>query len=301
MKNDKKSLAVLAGAMFIFGSIGIFRRFIPLSSGLLAFTRGILGAAVLFLFVLIKGSSAGSEGSIKTRFASIGKKNVIWFCIVGALIGINWMLLFEAYNHTSVSVATLCYYMEPTIVILLSPIFFGEKLTAKKLICAAAAIFGMILVSGVLEGGAGQNQGYTGVLLGLGAAALYSSVVIMNKKAGETDPYVMTIIELFAAAVIMLPYLALTEDFSAVRMTGKTLALLFIVGIVHTGMAYAMYFGSMDKLRAQTIALFSYIDPVTALILSAVILHEHMSVYGMAGAVLILGAAAISEYEGSTK
>ena len=123
----------------------------------------------------------------------------------------------------------------------------------------------------------------------------------MNKKAGETDPYVMTIIELFAAAVIMLPYLALTEDFSAVGMTGKTLALLLIVGIVHTGMAYAMYFGSMDKLRAQTIALFSYIDPVTALILSAVILHEHMSVYGMAGAVLILGAAAISEYEGSAK
>ena len=301
MKNDKKSLAVLAGAMFIFGSIGIFRRFIPLSSGLLAFTRGILGAAVLFLFVLIKGSSAGSEGSIKTRFASIGTRNVIWFGIVGALIGINWMLLFEAYNHTSVSVATLCYYMEPTIVILLSPIFFGEKLTAKKLICAAAAIFGMILVSGVLETGAAKDRGYMGVLLGLGAAALYSSVVIMNKKVGRTDPYTMTTIELFAAAVIMLPYLALTEGFSAVGITGNTLALLLIVGIVHTGMAYVMYFGSMDKLRAQTIALFSYIDPVTALILSAVILHEHMSVYGMVGAVLILGAAAVSEYEKSTK
>lgn len=295
----KGTLALLIAAMVIFGTIGIFRKYIPLSSGMLAFVRGALGAAFLFSYVLYRGRNTeeGALGSLKKSLSDIGPKMVFCLFIMGAGIGINWMLLFESYNYTTVSIATLCYYMEPTIVILCSPLIFNEKLTGKKLICAATAVFGMVLVSGVLEGGAGTGAGNAkGIMFGLAAALLYAIEVMLNKKASHVDPIILTMIELFGAAVVMFPYVLVTERFGQLwQVDLKTALLLLTVGIVHTGITYVIYFGSMKKLKAQTIALISYIDPITALILSAVVLREHMSILGIIGAILILGSTLISE------
>ncbi len=208
------------------------------------------------------------------------------------------MLLFEAYNYTSVAVATMCYYMQPTIVILLSPLVFHEKLTFKKLICAVAAIAGMILVSGILSGNRLQMQDIKGILCGLGAAALYSVVVILNKKVFVEDVYEKSIIQLAAAAAILIPYLLLKEDMSRIELNGTAAAMVFLAGVVHTGIAYALYFGSMKNLKAQSIAVMSYIDPVFALLLSAIMLHERLPTFGMIGAVLIIGSAIVSEAAG---
>ena len=213
--------------------------------------------------------------------------------------GINWMLLFEAYNYTTVPIATLCYYMEPTIVMLLSPLLFGEKLTGRKVICAAAAIIGMVLVSGVTGGGEMPAGNLRGVLLGLGAAVLYSTVVIMNKRLSGINAYRKTTIQLLSAGLVMIPYLILTGGFSIGAGKGgfsaATIALLLIVGIVHTGIAYVLYFGSIDGLRAQTVALLSYIDPVSALLFAALFLGEPLSFWGIIGAVMIIGSAIAGE------
>ena len=153
----------------------------------------------------------------------------------------------------------------------------------------------MILVSGVLEEGISSRGEMKGILYGLGASVLYCSVTLLNKRIRRVDPYDKTLIQLLAAAITMIPYLLLTEDISQISLTGQSVILLLTAGILHTGISYAFYFGSMERLRAQTIALFSYIDPVTALILSAVILGEKMSGLGFLGALLILGAALVSE------
>lgn len=284
--SHRTSLLMLTVSMLIFGTIGIFRRYIPLSSGILAFGRGLIGTVFLCIFVKIR------RGRI---FYPMRRRTILLLLVSGAAIGFNWILLFEAYNYTSVPVATLCYYMQPTIVILLSPLLLGEALTRKKIICAMTAIVGMVLVSGVIDDPQGAAVSLKGILFGLGAAALYASVIIMNKKNDQTDAYGKTIIQLGAAAGVMIPYLLLTEDFGAIQLSFSTVLLLLTVGLVHTGIAYAVYFGSMDGLEGQSIAIFSYIDPVTALILSALILQESLSVLGIIGAVLILGAAACSE------
>lgn len=288
MENDtKKSYILFIASMLIFGTIGIFRRLIPISSGMLAFLRGILGAGFLLAYTKLTKAHTSSD---------ISRRNLILLIITGGLIGLNWVLLFEAYNYTTVAVATLCYYMQPTIVILLSPLVFGEKLTGRRLICAVSAIVGMVLVSGVI-GGAGQGSDMRGVACGLGAAALYATVVMLNKKIHVDDAIYKTMIQLFAAAAVMIPYLLLggggLGEFAGVGTMAVIMVL--IVGIVHTGIAYAMYFGSMENLRAQSVAVLSYLDPVFALILSAVILGERMTVFGIIGAVLIIGSAIISE------
>lgn len=280
-----KSYAALISSMLIFGTIGIFRRYIPLSSAMLAFFRGLLGSAFLLIFVLAKGGKLHKPDS----------KKLLLLAATGAIMGLNWMLLFEAYNYTSVAVATMCYYMQPTIVILLSPLVFREKLTFKKLLCAIAAIIGMVFVSGILDGTGFQAQDIKGILFGLGAAVLYSTVVILNKKVTMDDVYGKTIIQLASAAIILIPYLLLTENVSEIELNGFAVGMVLLVGIVHTGIAYALYFGSIKNLKAQSIAVMSYIDPVSALIFSAVFLNEKLSLFGIIGAALIIGSALVSE------
>ena len=271
--------------MLIFGTIGIFRRYIPLSSGMLAFSRGLMGGVCLLAFVLISGR----------KLEKIAGKKFWLLALTGAIMGLNWMCLFEAYNYTEVSTATMCYYMQPTIVILLSPLVFREKLTAKKLLCAVTAIIGMLFVSGVIEGGGIRVQDLRGIFFGLAAAALYSAVVIMNKKVQISDDYEKTIIQLVSAAAVLIPYLLLTGNFSSINLSSTALVMVLIVGIVHTGIAYALYFGSLNGLKAQSVAVLSYIDPVFALVLSAAVLGETLSFLGIIGAVMVIGSAIISE------
>ena len=285
--NDRRSLGMFIASMLIFGTIGIFRRSIPLPSAFLAFSRGILGGLFLLAFLRLRKKDGARRLAPGLLLPLAG---------TGAMIGFNWMLLFEAYNHTTVAVATLCYYMQPTIVILLSPLVFRERLTGRKAVCALISIAGMVLISGVTDGGGGSRD-MTGILLGLGAAALYAGVVIMNKKIKGADAYQRTTVQLLAAGSVMIPYLLLTDGFSGVVFTPATLLLLLAVGLIHTGAAYALYFGSMEGLAIQSIAVLSYIDPVSALLFSALLLREPLSLMNIIGAVLIIGSAMISETE----
>jgi len=261
---------------------------IPLPSGTLAMLRGIIGVAFLVAFVYLKGDKLSRE-DIKANFKVL--------TLSGAFIGFNWILLFEAYRFTTVSTATLCYYMAPVFVILVSPILLKEKLTIKKLCCTAAAIAGMVLVSGILGSEFTGISELQGVFYALGAAVLYAGVVILNKKCGKISAYDKTIVQLASASIVIIPYVLMAEmsALAAVEITKITVIMVLVVGILNTGIAYAIYFGSMTNLKAQTIALFSYLDPIMAIIFSAIILHETMGIMEMIGAVMILGSAMIGE------
>lgn len=285
-KKRSQPYIVMLGAMFIFGTIGIFRRFAPISSALLACARGVIGTAFLCAFVKIK------RGKIIT---SIDKRNLVLLIISGAAVGFNWMFLFEAYNRTTVAIATLCYYMAPTMVIFLSPIFLKEKLTIKKAICAVISIFGIALVSRIADSDGIKQGDVSGMLFGLAAATFYSIIVILNKKIKVEDSYSNTIIQLISATIALVPYLLITENFNNIQITKIAYIMIFVMGIVHTGIAYLMYFSSIKNLKGQSTAVLSYIDPVSALVLSSVFLSEKMSIFGIIGAVLVIGAALVSE------
>ena len=286
MKKESSARMSLILAMIIFGTIGIFRKYIPLSSGIVAWVRGVLGVAFLLIFIKMK--------KINMDWNSI-RAHLKILLISGGLIGMNWVLLFESYRYTSVAVATLCYYMAPIFVMTVSPFVLKEKMTVKKAVCVFVALLGMVFVSGVLDGGISDLSELKGILFGLGAAAFYATVIMMNQKLKKVPTYDKTIMQLGTAAVILIPYILLVEDLATVTLTPLIIIMLIIVGVVHTGIAYALYFGSMNELRAQTVALFGYIDPIVAIILSALFLKEPMTVYSAIGAVLVLGATMIRE------
>lgn len=271
--------------MGIFGTIGLFVRYLPLPSAAIACFRGIMGVVFLILVMLVTRQ--------KPDMSAL-RKNLLLLTVSGAAIGINWILLFEAYRYTTVATATVCYYLAPLFLLLASPLL-RERLTGKKLVCVAIALSGMVCVSGVLEGTLPTSAEWTGIACGVGAALFYASVMVLNKKLSPIPAYDKTIVQLGAAALVILPYLLLTGGFSLSGLTPGQWVVLGVVGIVHTGIAYALYFGSMRFLSAHTIAIFSYIDPVVAVLLSALVLQEPMTVTGIVGAALILGSALYSE------
>lgn len=285
-QNERSSLAILIGAMCIFGTIGILRRSIPLPSSLIALVRGIIGS----LFLL---AAAVTRGQKPDRTAI--RKNLPLLILSGAAIGFNWIFLFEAYCYTTVATATLCYYLAPVLVILASPLVLKEKLTIRGMICALVALAGMIPVSGILEAGFSGIGELKGILFGLAAAALYASVMLMNKKMTDIGANDKTMFQLIFASIVLLPYVLMTEDISDCTFPPLSIVLLLTVGILHTGIAYRMYFDAMGRLKAQTTALFSYIDPILAILLSALVLGEPMGLPSIIGAVMILGAAVVSE------
>ena len=278
---------MLITAMLIWGSIGIFRRSIPVPSEFLSFIRGLTGA--LFMCIILASKKDVSISQVK-------KQSIVLLALTGALIGINWIFLFEAFNYTTVATATLCYYMEPTMVILMAPLFFSQRLTLSQLAITILTILGMILVSGIIDNGEIKPDDITGIIFGLSAAFCYALIVISNKRIEAIDTYLKTFIQLSGAAIAMIPYLIYTAGFTGLPDDTSTWLLILFVGIVHTGIAYALYFGAMKELSAQSVAICSYIDPISALIFSALLLGEALTPLGMLGAILIIGTVAIGEF-----
>ena len=275
--------------MAIFGTVGIFVRFIPMASAAIAFCRGVLGCAFLLILMALTGK--------KPNLQDIRRNGWI-LALSGAAIGINWILLFEDYRHTTVAIATICYYLAPAFVTLASPLL-GEKLSGKKLGCIGVAMAGMVFVSGVFQGNAGGSL--LGVILGVGAAIFYASVILMNKTFSPIGAYDRTLCQLAAASLVIVPYLLLSGGVTSAEMTTLGWVMLGIVGIVHTGFAYALYFGGIGEVNAQTAAILSYLDPELSILLSALVLRERLDVFSIIGAVLILGSALYSELPGRKK
>ena len=185
-------------SMAIFGTVGIFVRFIPMASAAIAFCRGVLGCIFLLILMTVTGKKI-SRSDIQRNF---------WILVIsGAAIGINWILLFEAYRYTTVAIATICYYLAPAFVTLGSPLV-GESLNAKKLGCIGIAMVGMVFVSGVLQGN--QNGSLLGIVLGVGAAVFYASVILLNKKLSPIGAYDKTLCQLGAASIVVAPYILLS-------------------------------------------------------------------------------------------
>ena len=287
MKNEvTRARLALIGSMCIWGTIGLVRRFLPVPSGFLAMARGLLGAAFLLLLVRLRGGRLSREAI---------RANGWRLLVSGAMIGFNWILLFEAYRYTTVAIAELCYYMAPVFILIAAPFVLRERLTLRKLLCVASALLGIALVSNLVQTGFSGVGEWRGVLFGLAAAVLYACVVLLNKQIRDIDAYDKTIVQIGVAGAVLIPYVLLAEKLSAIEFTPTVVILLLVAGLLHTGVAYALYFGSMDALPAHSLALLGYLDPVIAVLLSALLLREPMSLLQALGAVLVLCAAIVAE------
>lgn len=286
MGTKVKAKVLLASAFCIWGTIGIFVKMIPFNSGVVAFDRSLVGMLFLIIVKLLMR---------KKYDINAMKGNFLELCINGALLGLNWILLFESYNYTSVATSTICYNLGPMIVVLVSPFIFKERLTVVKVLCVMTALFGIVCVSGVFEQTGANSSDIIGVLLGLAAAVVYAITVVINKRLDKIDPLDKAITQFASSTVVMFIYCLFTTKAGELVFTINTVILLIIVGVVHTGVTYTLYFASLPNVTSQNVAIFAYIDPVIAVVLSALVLKENLTVSTVIGAVLVIASAIFSE------
>lgn len=272
-------------ALLIFGTIGLFVKNIELSSSEIALTRGFIGGVTLILATIFLKK--------KISFEAI-KNNLYLLIFSGLAVGLNWIFLFQGYKYTSISNATLSYYFAPVFVTILAPFILKEKLTLSKFLCVLMALVGMFCIVGV--DGINGGSDLIGIVYGLLAAGFYASVILMNKFLKGIDSIEITVIQLISATITLLPYVLYVEGLGILSVSSVSIPYILILGIVHTGIAYLLYFSSLQGLKGQTIAVLSYIDPVFAIIISAIILKEQLEFLQIIGGVLILGSSFLSEF-----
>jgi drug/metabolite transporter (DMT)-like permease len=281
-----KDKVKLISSMLIFGSIGLFVRNINLSSMEIAFIRAVIGS----LFLICTGFIIKQ----KISFEAI-KQNIVLLGLSGVFIGFNWILLFQAYKYTTISNATLSYYFAPVFVIILSPVILKERITVKRALYIAVAMIGLFFIVNTSGSNNGDYNHVTGVLYGLSAAVLYATVILMNKFIKGLGSFETTLVQLGVAALILLPVITYHGGIGFSSLSIKTIILIFIVGTIHTGIAYLLYFTSIKDLKSQSIAILSYIDPISAVLFAALFIKERMSIFQVVGGMLILGATFLSE------
>lgn len=278
MKKEMNAKAMLSISMAIFGTLGIFTRNIAVSSGELALYRAVLAATLIAVYLV------GTKQKI--NFKAI-KKELFLLLLSGIAMGINWILLFQAYKYTTISLATLSYYFAPVIVTAVCPVLFHEKLTRKQIVCFIMSTVGLIMITGIGDIGGGSD--YIGILFGLGAAVFYAAVILLNKFIKNVEGIHRTFLQFLSAIVILIPYVIMTSGVTLRNLDGIGWINLLIVGLVHTGITYCMYFSSLKELPGQKAAILSYIDPLVAVLISVIILGESMTIWQAMGGILILG------------
>ena len=269
---------MLSLSMAVFGTIGLFTRNIAVTSGELALYRAILAALLIIGYFLVTGQ--------RIDFKAI-RKELPLLLFSGMAMGINWILLFEAYKHTTISIATLSYYFAPVIVTVACPFLFREKLTAKQIICFVMSTIGMVLIIGI--GGEGGQNNLTGILFGLGAAVFYATVILLNKFIKNVAGIHRTLLQFLAAILVLTPYVLATSGVNLTVLDTTGWICLLVVGLFHTGVTYCLYFTAVKDLSGQETSVLSYIDPLVAILASVLILGESMTLMQLLGGALILG------------
>lgn len=271
-------------AMVAFGTISVFVRNIELSSIEIAFWRGAIALVVLWLIRHLGYRHHAGEITGRQR---------LFLLLSGMAVGLNWALLFMAYEYTSVAVATLAYYFAPVIVIALSPVLFREKMTLAQFGCFVMAALGLVLVIGTGDISGGNHV--RGILYGLAAAAFYASIILTNKAVRAAGGLERTYIQFTGAAGLLFVILILRGGFEVFDASLASIVNLMVVGIFHTGLCYWLYFSSIKELPGQQTAILSYIDPFVAILVSVFVFREPIRVSQGIGAALILGFTCLYE------
>lgn len=272
-------------SMIVFGTIGIFVKNIPVSSGEIALFRAVIAAVAICLFQAVRG---------KKMLFPRKKGTLLLLAFSGLSVGFNWVLLFEAYRYTTVSIATLSYYFAPVLVMILSPFLFRERITKFQVFCFIMATCGLFMIIGTNSGETGSSH-LTGVILGLGAALFYACVMTCNKLIGDIPGIDRTFFQFAFAIAVMIIYVACTTGVNLEQMDSKGIVNLLVVGLFHTGVTYCLYFSSIRNLRGQEIAILSYVDPLVAILVSVLLLHEPISAIQIMGGLLLLGFTLLYE------
>lgn len=280
MKTDKTIKYLFA--VILYGTIGYFLHYVNVASEFVVMCRGLIGSLFILLVMFINKDLPDLKAI---------RNNLFYLAISGIALGLNWVFLFSGYKY-SISISSLCNYTAPIMVVIISSIFLKEKITPKQIVCIVCSFIGILLISGIFDNNETNNM--HGFIYGLLAAIGFVVLVLFNRKLKNIKPLDKTVVQLFFSFITVLPYVLINKSIPT-SLDRDSILIIILLGILHTGVAYIFYFGSIDTLPVSKVAILGYIEPVLSIITGVVFFKEQLSVLGGIGALLILASALISE------
>ncbi|WP_070638700.1 DMT family transporter [Olsenella sp. HMSC062G07] len=301
-----KEFTKYLASLVLFGSNGIVAAHVALPVCQLVLWRTLAGS--ILILAALAGSCARTSSRARADASGVGAprlaatdhpREALSLAASGAALGVGWIFLFGAYRLVGVGVATLTYYCGPVIVMALSPLLCGERLTCVKVACLSSVAVGAALV--VLRG-AGPAPDVAGLALGAGSAVMYAAMVLFAKRAPHVGGMESAAIQLVASCVAVTTWAALTGTLpTPSSLVGPSLPALLVLSVVNTGVGCYLYFSSLGALSVQRVAVCGYLEPLSAVLLSALLLGETLTPLCLLGGLLIIGGAVSSELAGSVR
>ena len=275
----------LALIMMLNGTIGVITRFIDMPSASMCCIRAFIAASIILAY-LYAANKRPDMAAIKAELGTV--------IGAGISLGLIWLFIFEAFNRTTVAIASVCFYTEPVIFLVAASLLFREKLSRVKVACVLCALAGTVLISGILSGSM-EKSSLSGVICALMAALSYAVNVLLNKKVESVSPVDMTVAQMIIAGIVTLPYAVMVERVDLSSLSALSITLLLVLAVVYTALGYFLYYDAVAWVDSGTIAVLSYLDPLVSVLLSVLFLHEAMTAPVFAGIVLIFTSAFLSE------
>jgi len=268
--------------MIIWGSLGVFTKSIPLSALSLAFLRASIALPVLFVVMKMKKADKLKWTLLKP------------YLISGILLGFGWLTLFYGFKNTSIASAVIIYNMSPVYVMIFAPLALKETISKIQVAVILTSFLGLFLIVGhnLLEG-----YGYMGMLLSAVSGMIYASIVLINRSIKvRVDNQTATFVQIFTAMLVLLPFVLIEGNLlTAVHLDAKAAIYTILLGVLHTGVAYTMFFSLYTNMKSVEIISYSYLEPLFGILFSVIFMGETLIFTQIIGGILILGSTFIGE------
>lgn len=268
--------------MIIWGSLGVFTRSIPLSALSLAFLRAFIALPVLFVVMKMK------------KVDKVKWQLLMPYLISGVLLGFGWLTLFYGFKHTSISSAVIIYNMCPVYVMIFAPLVLKETISKIQIGVIFASFIGLFLIVGhnLLEG-----YGYMGLALSAVSGMLYATIVLINRSIKvRVDNQVATFVQILTSMMVLLPFVLMDGDIiRVVNLDPMAITYTILLGILHTGVAYTIFFSLYEHMKSVEIVSYSFLEPLFGILFSVIFVGETLTFVQIVGGFLILGSTYIGE------
>lgn len=268
-------------SLLLFGSNGIVAAKIALPSAEIVFWRTLIGSALLLALF------AAGRGRLSLRRCG---RECARVALSGVAMGLSWIFLYAAYALVGVSVASLAYYCAPVLVMAASPALFGERLRPRAVAGLGIVLAGVVLANGAVQG----TLNRAGLLCGAGSALAHAAMVLLSKKAPHVQGLENATVQLVCSFLTVAVYVGARTGL-ALSVGRGDLAWLLMLGLVNTGFGCYLYFSALGRLSVASVSILGYLEPLSAVLLAVLLLHERLSPMQWLGAAMVIGGAVLGE------
>ncbi|MCL2322177.1 MAG: EamA family transporter [Oscillospiraceae bacterium] len=264
-------------SVFLFGFSALFARFIGQSALVITFGRVLFSSIFLAILILV------SKQNLRVEI----KKDALLFIVTGINLAVHWFSFIESIRVSNVAVGTVTFSTFPVFIAFFEPLMFKEKLQVKAVICALIMLFGVAVVA--MNFGKYSDSTYTtGIVLGLASSLTYAVMTLLNRRfSARYSSYVIVFYEQSTAAIALLPFIIAMKP----SVTLNDAGLLLLYGIVFTAIAHGLFVKGLRTVKASIASIISGLEPVYAILLAFVFLHEPSKLQEIIGGVMIITVA----------